>query len=145
AVRMVFERLLGAAEGGDPGDRAGWVAPGAERLPLAQAEERLSHAVVTVRTAGPSAGVAGRVGDRIQERLLGLGQGVTLARFRAEGLGQGGVDVRKIRTDLEERVDSLLIDRLRKGLNLWTLLVVLGLPAVVFAQTWVVIMLLHAK
>jgi hypothetical protein len=145
AVRMVFERLLTPAEGEGPAGPGAWAAGQAERLPLAQAEQRLSYAVTSVRAAGPARGFAGRVGDRIQERVLGLVKEVTLARFRAEGAKEGGIEVRRIQTDLEERVDSLLIGRLRKGLNLWTLLVVVGLPFSVFAQTWLAIMLLNAK
>ena len=36
-------------------------------------------------------------------------------------------------------------DKLRVGLNLWTALVLLGLPSAMFAQTYVLVALLNAE
>jgi len=54
------------------------------------------------------------------------------------------VDLLKVRGELETRADDLLIAKLRGGLNLWTLLAALGLPAVVAGQVYLALRLMHA-
>ena len=142
AVRLVFGRLLGVSAEGEVGERGGAVAQTIERLPLAQAEKRLTEAIsgLTVESGGAS----GWFRRGLQRRLLGSVQKYTLARFREEG-AQRGVDLVKAQTELEGKMDTLLLGKLRAGMNLWTVLVVLGLPVAVAAQTFLIIMLLHAK
>jgi hypothetical protein len=141
-VRLVFGRLLGVAEGEEHGERGGRVARAAERLPLAEAERRLTG---VVRDVAGETGKGGWLRRTIQARLLALVQKYTLARFREEDAAHGGVDLLKLKDDLEGRVDDALVKKVRGGLRLWTVLAVIGLPAVVAFQTYLVIALLHAK
>ncbi len=120
-VRLVFDRLP------------------ADRLPLAEAEERLTRAVTGLVAAPPEGGgPGGWLRRRLRDALLRRVQTYTLARFRRDAPG-GGVDLAKIRADLEGRIDDLLLIRLRTGLRLWTAAVVVGLPAVVAAQTYLLL------
>lgn len=141
-VRLVFERMLGVTAGSEFGERGGKVARGLERLPLAKAEELLSGAV---RDVTGDAAQGGRLRRKIQERLLEAVRKYTLARFREEGAKHGGVDLLKVKEDLEQTVDEALTQKVRHGLCLWTALVIVGLPVVVAVQTWVILMLLHSK
>lgn len=141
-VRLVFERMLGVAEGEDFGERGGRIARGLERLPVAQADELLSTAV---RGVTGEAAQAGWLRRTIQAKLLEAVRKYTLARFREEGAKHGGVDLLKMKEELEQTVDDALVRKLCGGLRLWTVLVLIGLPLVVAIQTWILILLLHAK
>jgi hypothetical protein len=66
----------------------------------------------------------------------------TLARFRQEGARYGGIDLLKLKDELEQTVDDALVQKVRSGLWLWTALVILGLPLVVAAQTGLMLALL---
>jgi len=138
-LRLTFEHLLGDVEGREPGERGGRVARGLERLPLAQAERLLSRAV---GAAAGEADTGGWLRRALQARLLSMVQRYTLARFREDGARHGGVDLLRVRDEVEERVDEALVEKVRGGLRLWTALVILGLPAVVAAQTYVALALL---
>jgi hypothetical protein len=48
----------------------------------------------------------------------------------------------RVRADLENRLDEALVAKLTGGLRLWTVLILLGLPAQVFATVYVVLALL---
>jgi hypothetical protein len=142
-VRLVFERMLGvAAEGDEVGQHAGQIARGLERLPLAQANDLLSGAV---RGVTGDAAQGGWLRRKIQGWLLEAVRKYTLARFREEGAKHGGVDLRKVREELEETVDDAIVEKMRSGLRLWTALVSIGLPLLVAVQTWVIVLLLRAK
>jgi hypothetical protein len=143
-VRLVFERL-GVNAGQEFGNRGGAIAQVAERLPLAQAESRLTAVANHLLVGRASEGGSGWLSRRVQARLLWMVQRYTLARFREERTRYGGVDLVKVRDELEVTIDNRLISKLRVGLNLWTALVILGLPAAVFAQTYLLIALLNAK
>jgi hypothetical protein len=141
-VDLVFERMLGVGGGDELGERGGRIARGLERLPLAQAEALLSGAVRTVTGDMEEGGWLRR---RIQARLLEAVRKYTLGRFREAGAKQDGIDLRKMKEELEQTVDDTLVRKVRGGLQLWTALVVVGLPLAVAVQTWVLIMLLHSK
>jgi hypothetical protein len=141
-VHLVFERMLGIAGGEEFGERGGRIARGLERLPLAQAEGLLSSAV---REVTGNAEQGGWMQRKIQGRLLEAVQKYTLARFREEGAKHGGIDVLKVKEEVGRAVDDDLALKVRGGLQLWTALVVVGLPFVVAVQTWLIIMLLHSK
>jgi hypothetical protein len=143
AVRLVFGRLLGVADGQEAGSRGGALALAAERLPLAEAESRLTAAVNHLLAA--PAGEGGWFRRRVRALLLKTVQRFTLARFREEGGRSGGVDLAKVLGELETRADEMLLRGMKGGLKLLTALVVLGLPAVVFAQTYLLLVLLNAK
>jgi hypothetical protein len=144
-VRLVFERLLGVTDSQEFGNRGGALAQVAERLPLAQAESCLTATVNQMLADPASASAGGWFRRQAQARLFRTMQRYTLARFREEGAQYGGVDLVKVRDELEATADSHLVSKLRGGLNLWTALVILGLPAAVFAQTYLLIALLNAK
>ncbi len=141
-VQLVFERMLGGAGQAGFGERGGRVARGLERLPLAQADELLSNAV---RAVTGDAEQGGWVQRKIQARLLEAVRTYTLARFREEGARQGGIDLFKVQAELEQMVDEALVQKVRGGLRLWTVLVVVGLPLVVAVQTSVLLLLLHSR
>ena len=52
----------------------------------------------------------------------------TLARFREEGAKHGGIDLLKVKEELEQTVDDKLVEKIRGGLRVWTILVAIGLP-----------------
>jgi hypothetical protein len=109
-----------------------------ERLPLAEVERRMAGAVRDTLRASDAADAspAARLRKRLEVRLLGLTAKFTLARFRAEDAAHGGVDVDKVRRELESTVDDAIAGKLRAGLLIWTIAVLIGLPLVVAAQTW---------
>jgi hypothetical protein len=142
AVGLIFDRLLGMSEGEAFGERGNWAAQQLERLPLAQAEARLSGAINDLVQGSTGEGWLRRW---LQGRLLRSIQKYTLTRFREEGAKTGGVDLLKVKADLETHIEDLLIAKLRGGLNLWTLWALLGLPALVAGQTYLAILLLQPR
>lgn len=143
AVQLVFNRLLNVAEEEAVGARGGQLAQIVERLPLAQAEKKLTDAVQAVVNAPPDG--SGWFRRKVQGMLLNRVHKFTLARFREEGAAHGGVDVLKVRTELEDRVDDILVHKLRSGLNLWTIGIIIGLPLVVAVETALVYFLILAS
>jgi len=141
-VQLVFTRMLGAERGGEIGERGGQISRSLERLPLADAEELLGGAVRNLTGGVEQAGWLRR---KIQMRLLAMVQKFTLARFREEGAKHGGIDLLKVQEELEKTVDEALVRKVRAGLWLGTALALIGLPLVVALQTWLVVMMLHAK
>ena len=142
-VRLIFERLLGMDGQHSFGERGGMVARAVERIPLAQAEKQL-RAVVNdlLNRPGENGGILNWAKRWLQGRLLRYVETFTLARFRESGTEQGGVDLCLVQTDLENRLDDMLVAKMRKGLNLWTLLVLVGLPVQIFATVYIVMALL---
>jgi hypothetical protein len=141
-VGLIFERMLGVAAGNELDQSGGKIAQGLERLPLAQAQELLSSAVRTV-TGDPAQG--GWLRRKIQEWLLEAVRKYTLARFREEGATHGGVNLLKVKGELERTVDDALVQKVRGTLRLWTALVSIGLPLAVVVQNWAVVMLLRRR
>jgi hypothetical protein len=141
-VRLVFERMLGVAEADELGERGGRIARSLERLPLAQAAQLLDSAVLSLAGEAEQAGWLRR---KIRARLMEVVRKYTLARFRAEGAKHGGIDLLKLKEELEQTVDEALVQKVRGALRLWTALVIVGLPFVVAAQTWLILMLIHSK
>lgn len=147
AVRMLFDRLVGPANETPAGATSGMIAGGLQRVPLAEVERRLTGAVRSVlkTSDGPATSSAGRLRKRLEVRLLAMTAKYTLTKFRDDDAAHGGVDVAKVRAELEANVDDLIADKLRGGMNLWTLFVLLGLPVVVAAQTYLALALLRMK
>ncbi|MFM8274584.1 MAG: hypothetical protein ACKODX_19955 [Gemmata sp.] len=142
AVWLVFDRVLGLAAGGDHGDRGGAVARGLERVPLARAEELLARAV---RAAAGDDTRGGWVRRAVRRRVLEAVRRYTLARFRADEAAHGGVDLVRVRDELEGAADEALAKRLRAGVRVWTVLAAVGLPGAVAVQVWIALLLLRAK
>jgi hypothetical protein len=124
------------------GERGGRLTRGLERLPLAQADELLRGAI---RDVTGDAAQGGWLRRQIQRRLLEAVRKCTLARFREAGARHGGIDLLKVKEELEEAADDALIRKVRGGLRLWTALAIIGLPFVVAVQTWLILLLLHPK
>jgi hypothetical protein len=143
SVRLIFERLLGVHAEQAFGERGGVVARAVERLPLAQAEKRLDEAVTELLDApAQGGGLAGRIRRRLQNILLRAVRKYTLARFREEDAQHGGIDLVRVQAEMGERIDGLLIGKLKRGINLWTGLILVGLPVQVIALDYVVLALL---
>lgn len=140
AVRLVFQRVLGVSAEPAFGDRGGFVTRTIERLPLAQAEQRLTETVDTlIHAPEEDRRLRSRVRLWIQARLLRYVQALTLARFRETGAQEGGVDMLMVQAELEERLDEKLAAKLSGGLRIWTICVLLGLPAQMFATAYIVL------
>jgi hypothetical protein len=145
-VRLLFERVLGLSNAGSSAGGGAGLAAKVERLPLAEAEKTLNSAVERY-VAGERAGgtPSGRIRRLLESRLLAVTAKLTLARFRKADSAGGGVDLAKIRTELEPQIDELLATKLRSGVNLWTIVVLVGLPLVVAAETYVTLAILRMK
>lgn len=141
-VRVIFERMLGIAEGEKVGQRGGRIVRGLEQLPLSQADKLLSNAV---RGIASDTERGGWLRGKIQKRLLEAIRKLTLSQFREEEAEHGGIDLLKVKEELEQKVDDVLVEKVRRGLRFWTALAVIGLPVLVAVQTYVVILVLHYK
>jgi hypothetical protein len=139
-VRLLFERILGVAEG-EVGERGGVVANSLERLPLDRAKAWQQEAITGLTAAR---GEGGWLRHKIRDRLLRLAVEYTLQRFREEAARHGGIDLVRVRTELEERLDEVLLKKARAGMVLWIVGVILGLPLAVALQTYLLIALLRA-
>ena len=125
------------------GERGGWVTRTVERLPLAQAEKRLEEAIREhSRASSEDSGPTDWLSRRVRTRLLGAVHEYTLARFRDENAQHGGVDLVKVQSDLGERIDAMLIGKLRGGINVWMIVILVGLPVQILALDYVVFALL---
>jgi len=142
-VRLIFGRLLGVSAAETHGERGVWAVRTVERLPLAQAEQRLDDALHHfVRDTTNDRGVAGWLRRRVRLRLTDAIRTLTLARFRDEHAQHGGVDLVKVQGDLGGRIDGLLIGKLRGGINLWTAIVLVGLPTQILVMDFILLALL---
>ena len=122
-LRLLFERLLGVSDEQAHGQRGGIVAKAAERVPLAQAETRLTDAATALlRTPAAGGGLTGWLRRKVQGRLLRAVERVTLAEFREQGAAHGGVDLVKVQHDLGQRIDGLVADRVGGGAVTMTIL-----------------------
>lgn len=140
AIRLIFDRLLGVTAEEAHGERGGWMTKTAERLPLAQAETRLQEAIrAHLHAPAVDGGASGWLRRRLQARLLGAIHKYTLARFRDEDAQHGGVDLVRVRDDLGERINGMLLSKLRGGINVWTAAVLIGLPVQVLALDYIVL------
>lgn len=141
-VGLVFDRMLGVTAEQGPGEPGGRLARGLERLPLAQADDLLSGAIQGLLG---EAGQGGWLRQAILARLLGAVRKYTLARFREEGATHGGINLLKVREELEHSVDDVLVQKVRGGMRLWTVIAVVGLPLLVAAQTWAIILIVTSQ
>ena len=136
SVRMLFDRFAAVSAEESPGERGNVAIRAAERLPLAKAEELLQRILRGFAGALASrTDLPGRMGQRLQSHLFGRVGSVTLSKFRDHNKQHGGVDVLRVRDELENHIDTLLIGRLRWTVNLWTF----GVLAVVVAQVFALV------
>jgi hypothetical protein len=141
-VRLIFERMLSVGDEDEPGARRGRITRGLEGLPLAKADDLLTRAV---RAVMGEIGQGGWLRRKLHGRLLEVVRKYTLARFREEGAKHGGVDLVKMRDELEQTIDDSLVQKLRGGLLYPTALAIIGLPLVIAIQTWLIVKLAAAK
>ncbi len=141
-VGLVFDRILKLSEGTAIGGRDTGVARALERVPLAQAERLLGDAVCDTIRGDAEAGWLRRT---LQSRLLSMVSRYTLARFRETDAAHGGVDLARVRTEIETQIDGALAAKLRAGVTLWTATVVVGVPALVAVETYAALVLLRAR
>ena len=136
-VRMVFDRLLANTDVREIGDRGNWMTQSLERLPLAQAEQRLSAVISETVNAPPSGkGLTGWFQRMLELKLLRAVERYTLKQFRDEDAKHGGVDLDNVRDHLESQVDEWLVAKLKVGVRLWTWAVLIGLPVTVIGQAY---------
>lgn len=145
-LALLFERLLQVSPEEEFGARGTRVAVALERMPLAQAEQRLAR-VVEQLAADPisSSRLTGWFWRLLRRHLLWLVQTCTLAHFRQQDAQEGGVDLVKVQAELGPQIDKLLIRRLKSGLNLWTFGLLLALFIVVAAQIYIAMWKLYAR
>ena len=128
AVRAIFDALA---------ETRG--AQALERLPLAQAEEKLRavvHQIITSPATG--GGLRAKLGRRIRDTLVQKIEALTVSRFRAEGTAAGGIDIQKIGEELATRADEALGDQVRGMMRRVTLLIVLGAGVAQALLVWVI-------
>lgn len=134
-VRVVFDRIMRLEADGEVGERGGRIVQGVERMPLAQADALLSRSVQGLTGDAQQSGWLRRT---LQSQLLKLIRKYTLARFRDEAAKHGGVDLIKVRNELESTADDVICRKLQAGVLLWTAAACLGLPLLVALQTYAV-------
>lgn len=126
-VAALFRQLLEVTEDDPHGARGTAVARAAERVPLAQAEQRVRGTVARLLSApSDGGGLGGRLRRRLEATLMARIETLTLARFRDEDARAGGVDLVKVRDELSAHVDELIADHVRSALTRMTVLVALG-------------------
>ena len=121
----VFARLEGTA-----------VAAHAERIPLAQAEQKLRAAIGGVQRedlAGQTWAVR-----KVGEKVLGAIETVTLARFREEGQATGGISVARTGAVVGETIDGFVLDTLAKKVTALTALAAGGALLLCIAAAFVI-------
>jgi hypothetical protein len=128
-VSALFERMGVGDE--VQGKLGGTIARGLEYVPLAQAETMLTASVQ--RVAGDTE-QAGWLKRKIHEKLLGAVKKYTLARFREENARHGSVELPKLRRELEATIDESIANKVRGGLLLWNIAILLGLPLLAVLQ-----------
>lgn len=133
ATRTVFQRVLGIVQGGEFGQRGGRIAQGLERIPLAEADALLDHAV---RGMIGQANQGGRFRRKLNFQLVEMIRRYTLARFRDDDAKFGGVNLATVEAELEPVIDAWLIGKICRGLRWATWLSAIGLLLVAALQTW---------
>lgn len=109
----ILDGLLGGTEEGAKSR----VARSVERIPLAQATELLRDAIRTrVGETRSRRWLFGILGRRLERSLLRLVERVALDRFRADAEHGGGVDLLKVRNELNENADRWIVDLVRRPL-----------------------------
>lgn len=117
-----------------------------EKIPFAEAERRMNEAVSGfLKSKQDSNRLRDRLKSRAERRLLKMIQKTTLARFRKQESETGEIDLKLVRAELEESVDTLIAQKAESAIRLWTIGVLIGLPIVVALQAWGALALLKMK
>lgn len=112
-LNVTFQHLLRVTDDTERGERLGTVGNAVEtRVPFAQAESRLKAAVARVTfEKAEVGGIRGRILRGVRSNLLARVSQITLARFREEGQRSGAVDLVRVRDELGQGLDALLVDQ----------------------------------
>lgn len=116
-LTLLFDQL-GVTEKSEQGERGGAVGRTVERLPLREAEARLSGAVnglLAERAA--KTGVRAWLARKLVTAALGRIEKITLAQFRSEDAKAGGVDLLVVRDQLSAGIDQTLAKGITAQLN----------------------------
>ncbi len=136
-VDALFAQVLDVDAHQTHGERGVALAQVAENLPLHQAEERLSKAVVSLLEApSDGGGLGGWLRRKLLASLLHKIETLTLAEFRSAGQGGGGVDLIVVRDQLGEGIDTRLTEMTSSTIARITALFVIGLIVLVGGSTW---------
>lgn len=122
-LKLLFNQL-GVTEESTQGARAGAIGRTIEKLPLREAEARLSGAVKSLldERAGKT-GVRAWMARKLIEGALTRIENITLARFRSEDAKAGGVDLLVVRDELAAGIDTTLAKGISASLNKVNLLI----------------------
>jgi hypothetical protein len=122
-LTMVFNRI-GVTDESDHADRAGAAGRLAEKLPLREAEEKLTNAVNGMLAEGAGkGGVRGWMMTKLLNATLVRVQALTLTRFRSDTNSASGIDLRVIRDELAGVIDGKLSSTVASKLNLLNLMI----------------------
>lgn len=128
-INLLFERLAG-----EESERREVINQQLARLPLAEAEQRLS---AVVRKLGQQAKQSSWLQRKVEGRLLNQLQVWTLARFRQEN---GAIDLARVQSELAQSADAVLLERVNDSRQLWFWIVMAGFPILALVQgyglTW---------
>jgi hypothetical protein len=121
---FVFERLLRVSDESTHGDRLGTVGATFEtRIPLAQAQQRLTKVVSTLtRESHAQTGMSGWLFGKVRSLLLEQVEFFTLARFRKDHQRSGAIDLLQIRDELGQGLDALLVEQIDAANTRFTLI-----------------------
>lgn len=122
-LTLLFNRI-GVTDDSAHADRAGSAGRLAEKLPLREAEEKLTNAVNGMLAEGAEkGGVRGWMMTKLLNAILTRVQALTLARFRSDANSAGGIDLRVIRDELSGLIDAKLASTVASKLNLLNLVI----------------------
>lgn len=116
-LTLLFNQL-GVTERSTQGERAGAVGRTVERLPLREAEAKLSGAVnALLAERAAKTGVRAWLARKLVVAALTRIESITLARFRSDDAKSGGVDLLVVRDELADGIDGTLAKGLTGSLN----------------------------
>lgn len=130
-LSVVFDKALGISDESQAGARGGQLAQRIERIPLNDAVSKLRLAVIhRIKAAPMGGGLSGMLRRKAEATMLGYLEQISLARFRDEANREGGVDLLKVRNELANTIDEMIIDRIGSAMLKTTLLLAAGAVAI---------------
>lgn len=129
--QSVFDRLMG-----DKSDEQGLIARTAGRIPLSQAQVRLTEAVERATPNVQAGGLLAGFFRKAHSSIVGTIRRLTLAEFRREDATGGGVDLVKVREHLSGRIESAIADGIRQRVSWLTIGYVIATTVVVLGLAW---------
>ena len=122
-LTLLFNQI-GVTEKSTQGERAGAVGQVVEKLPLRDAEAKLSGAVNNLLAErAAQTGMRAWMARKLVNAALTRIESITLARFRSEDAKAGGVDLLVVRDELAASIDGTLAKGISASLNKMNFLV----------------------